>query len=42
MKRLINWGNTVLEPKKKKNKSEVVSIRLIQETKEALMKYAPR
>jgi hypothetical protein len=40
MKRLINWGNTVLEPKKKKNKSEVVSIRLTQETKEVLMQYA--
>jgi hypothetical protein len=40
MKRLITWGNTVLEPKKKMNKSEIISIRLNSETKEALVQYA--
>jgi prolyl oligopeptidase PreP (S9A serine peptidase family) len=40
MKRLITWRNTELEPKTKKNKSEIISIRLTPETKEALAQYA--
>jgi hypothetical protein len=40
MKRLITWGNTELKPKTKKNKSEIISVRLTPEKKEALVQYA--
>jgi len=40
MKRLITWRNTELKPKTKKNKSEIIGIRLTPEKKEALMQYA--
>ena len=40
MRRLINRRNTVLKPKKKKNKSEIISIRLTPERKESLVQYA--
>jgi hypothetical protein len=40
MKRLITWRNTELKPKTKKNKSEIISIRLTPEKKEALMQYS--
>ena len=34
MKRSINLRNTVLLPKKKMNKSEIISVRLTQEKKD--------
>ena len=40
MKRSITWRNTKLKPKTKKNKSEIISVRLTPEKKEALMQYA--
>jgi hypothetical protein len=40
MKRLISWRNTELKPKTKKNKSEIISVRLTPEKKESLMQYA--
>ena len=40
MKRLINRSDTVLKPKKKKNKSEIISIRLTPEKKDSLLQYA--
>ena len=40
MQRLINRGDTVLKPQKKKNKSEIISIRLTPEKKDSLLQYA--
>jgi hypothetical protein len=40
MKRSINRSDTVLKPKKKKNKSEIISIRLTPEKKDSLLQYA--
>ena len=40
MKRVISWRNTELNPKTKKNKSEMISVRLTPEKKESLMQYA--
>jgi hypothetical protein len=39
MKRLITWRNTELKPKTKKNKSEIISIRLTPEKNEC---YVPK
>jgi hypothetical protein len=40
MTRLITCRNTEIKPKTKKNKSEIISIRLTPEKKESLMQYA--
>jgi hypothetical protein len=40
LRRLIKRSNAVLKPQKKKNKSEIISIRLTPKRKEALMQYA--
>ena len=40
MQRLINRGDTVLKPQKKKNKAEIISIRLTPEKKDSLLQYA--
>ena len=40
MQRFINRGDTVLKPQKKKNKSEIISIRLTPEKKDSLLQYA--
>jgi hypothetical protein len=40
MRRLINRGDTALKPQKKKNKSEIISIRLTHEKKVSLVQYA--
>jgi hypothetical protein len=40
MQRFINRGDTVLRPTKKKNKSEIISIRLTPDKKESLLQYA--
>ena len=40
MKRLINLGDTMIKPQSRKNKSEIISIRLTPEKKESLLEYA--
>ena len=40
MQRFINRGDTVLKPQKKKNKSEIISLRLTPEKKDSLLQYA--
>jgi len=40
MKRLINLGDTMFKPQRRKNKSEIISIRLTPEKKESLLEYA--
>ena len=40
MQRFINRGDTVLKPQKKKNKSEIISLRLTPEKKDSLLLYA--
>jgi len=40
MKRLINLGDTMIKPQRRKNKSEIISIRLTPEKKESLLEYA--
>jgi hypothetical protein len=40
VQRFINRGDTVLKPQKKKNKSEIISIRLTPEKKDSLLQYA--
>jgi hypothetical protein len=40
VQRFINRGDTVLKPQKKKNKSEIISLRLTPEKKDSLLQYA--
>jgi hypothetical protein len=40
MNRLINGRNTALNPQKKKNKSEIISVGLTPEKKDSLVQYA--
>ena len=40
MKRLINLGDTMIKPQRRKNKSEIISIRLTPEKKKSLLEYA--
>jgi len=40
MQRFINRSIPVLTPQKKKNKSEIISIRLTPEKKDSLLQYA--
>lgn len=40
MRHLVNQSNRALKPQKKRNKSEIISIRLTPEKKDSLLQYA--